>query len=163
VQQSYLTLDEYREKSSLLPPDFVDEVERAHAGFVIAQLEEASALIESQLRKRYRTPFDPVPTVCRRWLARIVDHAVMLRRGYSPTDEQAGQTERLHDAALAEIRRAADAVEGDFDLPLRTDADGSGIRKGGPRSYSEGSPYVWRSIQRERGRREDRQRGGTRR
>jgi len=56
-----------------------------------------------------------------------------------------------HDIAVAELKEAADSKDGLFDLPLRADTTATGVSKGGPRGYSEASPYT--NLDRQRARR----------
>lgn len=153
---AYLTLAEFKTRA-LLPPEYVDDVESAHAGFTTAQLESCSKLdIDARLAKRYATPFTaPYPEAIQAWLARIVTHRVFLRRGVDPTDQQAVDVKTDHDDAKKEILEAANSNEGLYDLPLRADTTASGISRGGPRGYSEQSPYVWMDGQSCVGRQED--------
>lgn len=159
---AYNTLAEFKTRS-LLPPDYVDAVEAVQPGFTAAQLESCARLdIDARLAKRYAVPFAaPVPEAVKSWETRIVTHRVCLRRGVDPSDLQ--QADIRDDAAAAkrEIEEAANSETGLFDLPLRADTTASGISKGGPRGYSEQSPYVWMDGQVDVGRAEDAQRRGT--
>lgn len=125
-------------------------------------LEDASAWIDSRLRKRYAAPFSsPYPRAVLRWVADIVTEQAYLRRGANPLDAQQQQIAAAAERARTEIKEAADGNEGLFDLPLRSDTTATGISKGGPRSYSEQSPYVWMNAQHSTGRDEDSNGGGS--
>jgi len=157
---SYLNISEFK-LLALIPSAYVDEVELREPGFVVTQLEAVSADIDSRLRKRYAVPFTaPVPLTVRRWLSRIVTRETMLKRGIDPNDAQWAAYEKGATDAEAEIKEAADAEKGLFDLPLRANTTTTGIQ-GGPLGYSESSPYVGLASQRDRGRAEDERGGGS--
>lgn len=158
---AYLTVARFKLLSTI-PSEFVDEVETREPGFTDAQLEYWSAWIDSQLRKRYFAPFDaPVPTAVEGWLARIVTVRVWSKRGVDPTDEQWSEIKKDDADARTEIKEAANAETGLFDLPLRSNTTDNGIRKGFPRGYSEQSPYAWTTAQAQRGMQEDDSGTGT--
>lgn len=158
---SYLTLVQYK-ALAVIPAEFITAIETITPGWTLAQLTSESAWINSRLSKRYAVPFvDPCPEVVPRWLARIVTVSAYLKRGFDPTDRQGAMYVSQRDEALAEIKEAADAENGLFDLPLRADTTASGISKGFPKAYSEQSPYAWTDVQRNAGRQEDESGGGT--
>lgn len=155
---AYLTLNEFKALTTM-PPSYVDEVEQLAPGYTEQRLAAQSALVDARLAKRYRTPFTaPVPVAVQEWLARLVTLDVWQRRGYDATDAQAHLYREQAAAALDEIKEAANAVDGLYDLPLSTGA--SAIAKGGPLAYSERSPYVWTDEQGAAGRDDDRRRRG---
>lgn len=152
---SYLDLDEYK-KYSVLPAVDLDDVEVVQAGWIDRKLRAISYAVDARLRKRYSVPFtDPYPDAVCDWVARIMDPLTLKKRGVDATDEQFVSIEEDARAAREEIREAADAEEGLFDLPTLDTADGSAISKGGPLGYSEASPYVGMDVQAELGREED--------
>ena len=158
---SYLTTAEFKTRT-LIPGEFVDAIEAVDAGWTLIQLEEASAWIDSRLRKRYAAPFSsPYPVQVLSWLARVVTVRCLLKGGVAATDEQYLSIQQDAADAKAEITEAATSDAGLFDLPLRSDTTATGIAKGGPLSYSEQSPYVWASMQRRTGREEDSNGRGT--
>lgn len=160
---AYLDIAGFKDLSSM-PSSHVDELVAMAPAYLEAQLEMQSAWIDSRLAKRYAVPFHPpYPLAVRMWLARIVTPRAMQRRGVNATDEQYIDIRDDAQRAEEEVREAADAVQGLFDLPLRADTNASGISRGGPITYSEASPYVWRDGQARAGRREDRHGGGSRR
>lgn len=149
----YLSLAEF-ELLSVFP--HVDELQTEIPGWIEAQIEAVSEEIDSRLRKRYVTPFaSPVPHTIRRWVSRIVTRECYLRRGVDPLDPQWVSIEAAAQRAEAEVREAADAVSGLYDLPLRADVASSAITGPVPHAYTETSPYVWRDVQARRGRDDD--------
>jgi hypothetical protein len=168
---TYLTLAKYKDLTTI-PSEFVDEVESRYPGWVAAQLEYWARWIDARLRKRYATPFaahdatPPTPPTVQGWLARIVNLQVWIKRGIDPSDATFPTLKEDHDNARAEVLETANANETTspgawFDLPLRADEDGTGISRGGPRSYSEQSPYVWTDRQRDTANDEDANGGGS--
>lgn len=139
----YLDLAGYK-SLALLPSDAIDEINAANPGWFAATLAERTAHIESRLRKRYNVDAiaaAPNDTV-KGWLARLVDRLALKKRGYVPDDPSALEVITDETTAKAEIKEAADSVDGLFDLPLAPTGDTSGIAKGGPLGYSEASPFV---------------------
>ena len=132
------------------------------AGWTLIQLEEASAWIDSRLRKRYAAPFSaPYPVQVLSWLTRLVTVRCNLKRGVDATDVQYSSIQQDAADAKAEILDASNGDAGLFDLPLRSDTTATGISKGGPFGYSEQSPYVGFTMQARTGREEDRNGRGT--
>jgi hypothetical protein len=158
---AYLTLVEFK-TLSVMPSVFVDEIEAVSSGWTLGQLTLESARMDARLRKRYAAPFDlPAPVCVQGWLAKIVTLSAYVKRGFDPTDKQGQMYVDDRNTAVAEIKEAADAVDGLFDLPLRADTTDSGISKASPRAYSEQSPYVFTDGQRRVGTQEDGNGGGT--
>lgn len=158
---AYLDRDAFATLTTM-PVEFVDDIEASTAGWVDAQLALWSAKIDSRLGKRYAVPFaDPPPMAVKGWLAQIVTQRAYLRRGIDPTDPQMVTVAADAAEAWAEIKEAADAKDGLFDLPLRADTTATGISRGGTRSYTEASPYVGLQGQRTTGRSEDANGGGS--
>lgn len=132
---------------SLMPDEDIDALDTRYPTFFATQLEDRSAWMESRLRKRYG-PFEaPYTQALKGWLAALVTVRAYLKRGVDPNDAQWLEVKKAAEDALAEIKEAADSNEGLFDLPLRADTTATGITKGGPFSYSEQSPYVWKDVQ----------------
>lgn len=150
---------------STLPSEWIDDVETRYAGWIDKQIELVSSLdIDARLAKRYNVPFgSPCPLAIQSWVARILDSRVLLRRGVDPQDDQYAMFFVDADRARAEIKEAADAELGLYDLPLLSSSGESGIVKGAPKSYSEASPYVFMARQSLRARSEDSNGEGTRR
>jgi hypothetical protein len=158
----YLSDAEFR-ILTLLPVNVVDEVESRTPGWLTAQLTTVSSRFDARFAKRYAAPFiAPYPTVVQEWLAHIVSWRCYLKRGVNSLDSEAAEYKAQHDEAIKEVLEAANSENGLFELPLRQDVpDGSGVVRGGPRAYTEASPYVWMDVQAEAGRQEDEQGGGT--
>ena len=149
---SYLTLLQFRARTCLPRVD-IDAVEADVSGFTLTRLVANSARIDARLRKRYTVPFtntvnDPPPEVVCEWLQRMTSVDVLMKRGVDPNDPTAARVIEAAEKAEAELKEAADAAEGLFDLPLRDDEDASDISKGGPLFYTETSPYVAFDTQR---------------
>lgn len=150
----YLTQAEWKART-LMPAADVDALEASVAGWVQIQLDEVSDAIDARLRKRYGAPFQtPYPKAVLRWLTAIVTRAAYLKRGVDPNDPQFAEYLKDAETAQAELLEAANSETGLFDLPINT-AGASAISVGGPRSYSEQSPYVGFSRQATTGRNED--------
>lgn len=139
-------------------------VAKLSVNFITTRIVTRQAHFEARLRKRYAIPFaDPVPEVALKWLTDVLTKDCFDRRGRNPTSaEDQAAIDGPHDAALAEIKEAADAVNGLFELPLRDDQPNvNGVSKAGPLSYSETSPYVSMDLQACKGREEDFNRTGS--
>ena len=152
----YLTFTEFRILSVMRPED-VDLVEALYPGFFDGQEGLERNFLDSRLRKRYAVPFvAPVPPIIKRWLAWIITMAFWDRRGSG--DSQQGTLERAqarYDKAMTEVKEAADATEGLFDLPLTDTSSASGVTQGFPLVHTEASPYVWADDQRKQASFED--------
>jgi phage gp36-like protein len=159
---AYLTDSEFR-LLTLLPVNVIDEVEDRTPGWLTEQLTKVTSRMDSRLAKRYAAPFAaPYPNVAQEWLAHIVSWRCYLKRGVNSLDTEANEYKAQHDQAIKEIEEAANSNVGLFELPLRQDLpSGSGVSRGGPRSYSEQSPYAWTDQQQSTGRNEDESGGGT--
>jgi hypothetical protein len=154
----YLSIDRFKTLTAM-PSVMVDRLESVAPGWLAAKLTARSRWIDARLSKRYATPFAaPVPEAIEDWLARIVTHAAYLRHGVDQMDEQFAEIKADAARAEDEIKEAAEAKDGLYDLPLRADTAASGVTKGAPYVYSERSPSVWTQIQARRGR-EERARG----
>lgn len=161
---SYLDVDEFKARtiapSSLVDGDFLDPTgafddpdkiaaRASWRTFVESQLRIETSRINARTRKRYAAPFaDPVSEIVLGWLTSLVTPKLYERRGWDPSDAQAQSILADADTARAEMKEAADSVDGLFDLPLRQDSGTTGVAKGGPLVYSEASPYEWIDVQR---------------
>ena len=160
----YLTLASFK-LLTVMPPEFLDELDGQQPGWVDARLKARSAWLDSRLRKRYPlVPFvAPFPDAVTNWLQQIVTLECAMRRGVDPSDPQFQEYQKQSDTAQAEVKEAADGELGLFDLPIAAggDAQNSGIGLGGPRAYSEQSPYVFTDVQECAGSQEDCNGSGT--
>jgi hypothetical protein len=147
---AYLTLAQFRLRT-VMPGGDVDAIEAAAPGFLLQLLEDETEWLKARLRKRYAVEsFDASPpAIVLRWLVKMVTPQAYEKRGWNPSSEQDKAILDAGDAARAEVKEAADSEVGLFDLPLRQDAAGSGISKGGPFGYAEASPYTWTDRQAE--------------
>jgi len=152
---AYQTLAEFR-SASIMPGAFIDQLEQSEPGWIAGRLVYVSALMDARLAKRYAAPFKaPYPVAVCDWLARIVTYESWLKRGISPTDQEASEYKTQSDNAYADLKEAANSETGLFELPLRSNTDASGITRGFPHGYSESSPYVAFDDQARRGHQED--------
>lgn len=170
---AFLTAGEFRALSAM-PPAYLDQLEATYPesrdalgvvtypGFVQSQLELESDYILSRLAKRYGPFIAPFPLAVKRWLAALVTLQCWQRRGFDPTDSTMQSVIDSAERAHAQLKEAADARDGLFDLPLRADVTLTGISRGGPISYTQTSPFVGKRLQREQGMREDIAGSGTR-
>lgn len=116
--------------------------------FVEDRLVINTSEINAKLRKRYAAPFDaPFPKVVTGWLAAITLPDLYEARGWDDSDAGADSVAKAAERARTQMQEAADSEIGLFDLPLRQDTTETGVSKGGPRGYSEASPYGWLDVQ----------------
>ncbi len=140
--QGYLTVSEFRTETTA-PGPLVDDCERTHHGYLAAKIRRRSGRINSQLELRYATPFAaPYPDTVVEWVTKLVTLDLYEKVGYQVSAEANAYVVDRAKEALAEVQLAADAQNGLYNLPLRADTNASGVSRGGPRSYSEQSPYV---------------------
>lgn len=138
---------------SVMPASDLDQLEAEASGWILNQTLVASAWVDSRLRKRYAVPFSaPVPDIVRSWVVRMVTLRAYLRRGVNASDDHFAEVKADAEAAGLEVKEAADAESGLFDLPLRQDTATSGVTKPAPLGYSESSPYTWTDVQADGGR-----------
>ena len=153
---SYLTLPAYRSRTTI-PSELVDScAERGKDPQL--WLDDHSSWIRGRLAKRYAVDFSdpgPVPGIILLWLKRLVDIEVWQAIGTNPEGRLDGSYEAEAQKVKDEVREAADAKDGLFELPLRnTDPLGaSAVSKGAPLAYSEASPYAWTTLQADAARR----------
>lgn len=142
---------------SIMPEEDVDALWAARPGYLEAAVEGAMANITARLRKRYVTPFDPAgvigpnprPEIVVAWIAKLVTPEAYRARGVNPQDAEMKLIDDDRTNAIAEIKEAADAQGGLYDIPLLEAGDATGISKGGPLGYAEAGPYDWTDVQRE--------------
>jgi len=147
---AYLDLTTFKART-LAPATYADAVEAAEPGWVAGQLEYWSRWLDARLAKRYVVPFDATspPVAVVGWLARLVTHQLYLKRGVDPTDAQVEAIRQDMLEAREEIKEAADAEGGLFELPLKSTTTAEGVTRGTPLGYSEADPYTWSVKQRE--------------
>lgn len=149
---------------SIMPSEMIQRLESKSPGWLLQRLNSKSAWINAKLWKRYAVPFaSPAPEIVLDWLAALVTPECYAKIGFNPSSEQdKSSIIEPADTARDEIDEAADAQNGKFELPLRSDSNAPGISRGGPMVYSEASPYVAFDRQAATGRAEDRMRNGSR-
>ncbi len=96
----------------------------------------------------------PVPEIVLTWLTAMVTYDAYRKRGMNPQDPAGELIVKEYDAAVADLRDAANSKDGLFDLPTNEDAD-SAVTTGGPLGYAQQSPYVWTDIEERLARGED--------
>lgn len=124
-----------------MPYEDVIRLDQDRPGFLDGALEDALSEIYSRLRKRYRTPMNPLPGIVKKWRAKLVTPQAYAARGVNPEDPTVKAMDEEADRAREQMKEAADAKDGLYDLPLLDNADATAIDKGGPLGYSEPSPY----------------------
>lgn len=134
---------------TFMPDVEVDILWEKRPGFLDAALRGALADIHMRLRKRYAVPFAVKPEIVCVWQAALVTPTAYRALGYQPGDSTIDAAEKDRERAYEQIKEAADAHDGLFDLPLADGEDTSAVSKGGPLGYSEPSPYDWGDVQRE--------------
>lgn len=132
---------------TIMPDEDVDAIWAARSGFLEAALAGALADIYARLRKRYRVPFAVVPEIVVAWQVKIVTPEAYRARGFNPSDPTLEGADADRTRVYEQIKEAADAKDGLYDLPLLDSGDASAISKAGPLSYSEASPYSWTDVQ----------------
>lgn len=149
---------------SVMPAEMIQRLEQKSPGWLQTTLNDISEEINGKLAKRYAVPFaNPAPVVVLRWVAKLVTPEAYAKIGFNPSSEEdKALIIDPADQARDEIDEAADAQNGKYELPLRADTTANGISRGGPRVYSEQSPYVGFDRQAATGRGEDARRDGSR-
>jgi hypothetical protein len=134
---------------SVMTDEQISELENKYEGWLLSFAASCQdAEIDARLRKRYLAPFaEPVPECVKYWLARIITPSCYLKLGVRPSDEQQTEITKQAEKSQADIKEAADAKDGLFDLPLRADTNASGIEQPATLAYSEQSPYTSRHRQ----------------
>lgn len=134
-----------------MPAEDIDALNVLYPGIIDANLVSVSGQIDARLCKRYAAPFaapypDAVISVC----ARLAAWRLWMKRGFNPGGalDQALQ----QDAKDADdwLKEAANSKDGLIELPaIQAPLGSSAVNAGGPLGYSEQSPYVWTTYQRE--------------
>lgn len=156
---SPLTLAGWTQRT-IVPVDDVTALESSEPGFIQRRLDGAWSWIMARLAKRYDVALMQTapPDIVLIWLTALVTFDFYSKRGFNPSSES--DKAAILDAyaeAKAEVKEAADAKDGLFDLPvLSTNSPStSGVSRGFPLGYSETSPYVWQDVQAVNGSQED--------
>jgi len=115
---------------TVAPQSAIDEVTSLYPTWLQVQIDSLASIINARLAKRYAVPFpDPAPEQILSWLTRLVTVQLYFKRGFDPTDVQSAALIADRDTVYAEIKEAADAQAGLFELPLRSDQpQGSAVR-----------------------------------
>ena len=146
---AYITTVLGYQDRSVLPAQYVTDLELIYPGWIVRNLADLSAWIDARLVKRYPIPFQaPFPPIVVRWLVQMQDLDSLLKMGVQTTDQQYVKVEEKATRATDEIKEAANAKDSLFGLPAIVDDNTP--NKGGPLGYAEVSPYDWFRNQRDR-------------
>ncbi|MGV1035314.1 MAG: hypothetical protein ACOYBP_08905 [Microbacteriaceae bacterium] len=157
----YTDTELYTDFSELSLLLVVQPVKMGEAGaeFVNHQVWMIQSMINDILGAKYLTPFAPVPSTVKFWIARIISPKIIERIGVDPTE--AMYLRFVEDAKLAWEEIRAEASSEDINLPLPPIGETtstSGLAAG----YTQYDPKTWYRVQADRARDErDRGRGGT--
>jgi len=141
-----------------MPAADIDALETLFPGTFLGVATSVSRLFDARLAKRYEAPFADYPNCPEavKWnVAQVVVAALWQKRGYNPGSAQDEIVQTNKADALAWLKEAADSKDGLVELPLRADTTATVVMRGGPRSYSEQSPYAWTDAQADAGRQDD--------
>jgi hypothetical protein len=138
----YLTFATWKARSRWSSAD-CDDIYAREQDKVDNALADVTEWINARLRKRYDEAQLPTNRTILGWCRDIVDLEVFIIRGGNPSSAQDSLWVSKHDTAKAEIKEAADAKEGLFDLPLKQDSTSTGIAKGAPLGQAQAGPYTW--------------------
>lgn len=132
--------------------DQAAELEASRPGHLMALSAAISSGVDARLRKRYKVPFgNPAPTNCplkiKMWVADLLTPRAYLSLGVRPSDEQQEAIIAAAKLADSEIKEAADAKEGLFELPLLEGLTASAIDESIPLAYSEQSVFTSKHAQ----------------
>lgn len=159
---AYLSLDEFKERSSFEAAEIDEFFARPGRSFARWEKSTRSRKIDDPLRRRYAVPFgtssaggEPdaarVPEACKDWLTAFLDARLLRARRYPGAGDEPGDDDLTQEARDAdqEIARAADPNEAAHpELPLNAAAAAtSGVVKGGPfvRRYDTVGEY-WDGV-----------------
>ncbi len=156
---SPLTVSMWTDRT-IMPTEDVIALESEHPGFLQKRLNAQWSWVMARLAKRYdvATMAAAPPEITFIWLTALVTFDAYGRRGFNPSSESdRASILDPYVEAKAEVKEAADAQNGLFDLPLLStnSPSASGVTRGGPLGYSETGPYVWTDQQACIGSRED--------
>lgn len=139
---TYIDAEEFT-SASYVSDETVGAVEAARPGFIRRALAMRSAEINARLAKRYEVPLGMVdpPALVVRWLVDLVSYDVMMAIGFDPSSAQDSQIVKRYETALEQMREAADAAAGLYELPPRLSENATAVRRGGPLFARAKGPY----------------------
>jgi hypothetical protein len=146
-----LTVAQFKLRS-VMPAEDVDRLEVQYPGYLDAVIADIADEIDRQLTKRYALPFTSgeEPRIYLRWISLMVTAEAYQRRGWNPASVENQLIVEGAATARTQVKEAANAVDGLFELPLRaSEPAGSNVTKGAPFGYAEAGPYTWTDNQRE--------------
>jgi hypothetical protein len=153
LNQYFKTLDDVKTWCDVTPA-VVDDIERLKSGRCLTRASGCQGEIDGRLRKRaanlsqYPVPFiDPVPPKVLEWMGALLTPILHRIGGIQSSDQQQQDIKAARDKALEEIKEAADAVTGLYDLPLTADSQETMIVEPATLAYSEQSPFTGKHLQ----------------
>jgi phage gp36-like protein len=147
VDKSYLTsIEEFTDRSEF-GPDLATRLESLRPGHLMRLAASVSAEVDVRLGKRYARPIPNPPEIVKTWCAALMTPRAFRALGTNPSDAQQQDITAAQVTALQELKEAADAANGLFDLPLSAADSKSGIKEPATLACSEQSPYTWRHKQ----------------
>lgn len=124
------------------------ELEAKRPGFLMTLATALSAGIDARLVKRGDVPFSqPYPEKVKQWVADLLTPRAFQALGVRATDEIQAEIAEQARAADAEIREAADPVNGCLVLPLTQGSTTLQATQPATTGYAEQSPYTWKHRQ----------------
>jgi hypothetical protein len=144
---AYFTTIAQVKANSVMPGADIDAIEAADPGWIVARAATVQSRIDSRLRKRYAAPFADPPPVVLGWLGAMLTVDLYLYRGVNPSDQQMVTIQAQADRAADEVKEAANAVDGLFDLPLSTTTTTTGIEEPATLHSSDASCFTFKHRQ----------------
>lgn len=124
------------------------ELEAKRPGFLMTLATALSAGIDARLIKRGDVPFaEPYPEKVKQWVADLLTPRAFQALGVRATDEIQAEIAQQAKDADAEIREAADPVNGCLILPLTQGSTTVQATEPATSVYSEQSPFTWKHRQ----------------
>jgi hypothetical protein len=146
MSDPYLTVDRFIDLTDLSEQS-VRELADINPNYLPANIDQSLRSIEDRLRHKYAIPFPPNHATIEGWIVCIVQSRAINRIGTLPNDQTPERIFKLAEQTDADIKEASNPQSANWNLPLITATDASGIVKGAPFGYAESSPYTWTDVQ----------------